>query len=353
MLENWLKPLSESFKKKTAELHPSTMGRQMLFYEGQSTSLRKVRIALIGADEKSANAVRSYLYAYSGAFPAHTIADLGNLRKPDAAQLIPVVYELLMGKIVPVIIGKHNDDARGQFLAYQEAKSLTNWAAVDETLRMSLMQPLLEPRHPMLFHYTLLGSQAHLLFPEQIKYMEQQHFENMRLGRVRTAIEEAEPLLRDADLLSVHLAAIRQIPGASPSGFFTEEVSQLARYAGMSDKLTSFGIYGYDSERDTDHIGAQVVAQLIWYFMEGFYNRKGDYPASIKGLNEYVVDMPAYNYQLTFWKSTLTGRWWLQAPVETRRKHLRHRLIPCTYQDYQSACRQELPDRLIKAFKRF
>jgi formiminoglutamase len=59
------------------------------------------------------------------------------------------------------------------------------------------------------------------------------------------------------------------------------------------------------------------------------------------------------NYQLTFWKSTKSGRWWMQVPMKTKRQHERHRLVPCSYQDYQSACREELPERLMQAFGRF
>ncbi len=36
-----------------------------------------------------------------------------------------------------------------------------------------------------------------------------------------------------------------QINSPSPNGFYGEEICQMARYAGMSTKLTSFGIYDY------------------------------------------------------------------------------------------------------------
>jgi formiminoglutamase len=75
---------------------------------------------------------------------------------------------------------------------------------------------------------------------------------------------------------------------------------------------------------------------------------------STDGLTEYVVQFRQTNYQLTFWKSARSGRWWMQIPVESgKRKYQRHRLIPCSFQDYQAACREELPDRLMQAFNRF
>jgi len=121
----------------------------------------------------------------------------------------------------------------------------------------------------------------------------------------------------------------------------------------MSDKLTSFGIYGFTHERDRDAQTAQVTAQMLWYFLDGFFSRKGDYPAAQTGLTEYVVYLRKLNYQITFWKSNKSGRWWMQVPVTTTGKLERHRLIPCSLQDYQAACREELPERLLKAMERF
>jgi formiminoglutamase len=180
----------------------------------------------------------------------------------------------------------------------------------------------------------------------------------VRLGKSRASIEETEPVLRDADLLTFHLGALKQCeaPGVanpSPSGYFAEEACQLCRYAGMSDKLTSFGLYGFQPDADRDSLSAQTAAQMLWYLLEGLFNRKGDYPASTTGLTEYVVDFRKLNHQLTFWKSIKSGRWWMQVPVATKRKHERHRLVPCSYQDYQAACREELPERLMKALERF
>ncbi len=293
------------------------------------------------------------------------MADLGNLRKPDAALLIPVVFELLSGKVLPVLIGGSAELAPAQFLAYQEAKALANLAVVDERPRLSLdkkapeaYDAILNPRHPSLFHYELIGYQVHQTPPVVLDFLQKNNFDALRLGKSRSAIEETEPIIRDADLLAFHLGALKQseapgVENASPSGYFLEEACQLCRYAGMSDKLTSFGLYGFRRELDQHGQTAQAAAQLIWYFLEGFFNRKGDYPASKEGLTEYIVDSRKHNFQLTFWRSGRTGRWWMQVPVDTKRKYQRHRLVPCSYLDYQAACREELPERLWNAFKRF
>jgi len=361
MLENWIKPISASTLQQMGKADAHHIGSDFVFHRDALPDLKKTRVALIGTDEAVADSVRAHLYTLASLKPRVPFVDLGNLRKPDAAQLIPVLHELLSGRILPIVIGADPGLAKAQFFSYQDFKNLINLAFVDEKAPVEPDGPLsgvLTPRHALLFHCSIIGLQGHLTPAEHIRSLEDQHDEVLRLGRVRTSIEETEPVIRDADVLAFSLHALRQneAPGVlspSPSGFFCEEACQMCRYAGMSDKLSSFGIYGYAPERDRDGQTAAVVAQMIWYFLEGFLHRKNDYPVSKTGLTEYIVDFRKLNYQLTFWKSSKSGRWWMEVPVPTKRKHQRHALVPCSYQDYQSACREELPDRLMLALRRF
>ena len=359
MLQNWLKTIPTPLAKLAESLPASALGKNLLLHRSEMPDLKKVRVALIGVGEKEANAVREQLYRCSFPFPTGAVADLGNLRKAEASLLIPVIFELLSGKVLPIVLGAEDALARAQFLAYQDAKALVNLTVIDETFRReAVYEQIFQPRHPLLFHFGLLGVQVHQTPPDALDFLTKNNFDVIRLGKSRAAIEETEPVLRDADLLAFHLAALKQsdAPGVarpSPSGFFLEEACQLCRYAGMSDKLSSFGLYGYVPEHDRDGQTAQAAAQMLWYFLEGFFNRKGDYPAGTTGLTEYVVEFRKQNYQVTFWKSNKSGRWWMQVPVATKRKHERHRLVPCSFQDYQSACREELPERLLQAMSRF
>lgn len=359
MLQNWLKTLPATLAKQADNLPEGALGKNLVLYRSEMPNLKKVRIAIIGAGEKEANHLREHWYKMADPFPKGAVADLGNLRKNEPSLLIQVVYELLSGKVLPVILGARDETAKAQFLAYQDAKALVNLTVVDEVFRRKdVYGSLLEPRHSLLFHMGLLGLQVHQTMPEDLEILSKNHVDLVRLGRSRANLEETEPVLRDADLMAFHLGALKQAeaPGVqhpSPSGFYVDEACQLCRYAGMSDKLSSFGIYGYAPERDRDEQTAQVAAQMVWYFLDGFFNRKGDFPASTDGLTEYVVYFRKLNYQLTFWKSNRSGRWWMQVPVATKRKHERHRLVPCSFQDYQSACREELPERLLQAMQRF
>ncbi|MEM6965448.1 MAG: arginase family protein [Bacteroidota bacterium] len=284
----------------------------------------------------------------------------------SASFLVPLVKELMDSNIFPILFGGNEDFTLTQYHAYRFKKQIVNMAVIDERINylnprskeQSFLNKIIDSRTSHLFNMSVLGHQSHFTSQEVLRVFQKNNFEAVRLGKLRGNVEYAEPFLRDADMISFNLNAVRsaECPGVvqpSPSGFFTEEICQLARYAGMSEKSTSVGFYGYAAEKDINQQSAHVVAQLIWYCIDGFFSRKNDYPKSMDGLVEYIVDSKKTDYALTFWKSEKTGRWWMQVPIKTKKKLLRHQLIPCTYQDYQRACREEIPERLINAFRRF
>ncbi|MFO0360921.1 MAG: arginase family protein, partial [Flavobacteriales bacterium] len=162
-----------------------------------------------------------------------------------------------------------------------------------------------------------------------------------------------EPVLRNADIVSFDVSAIRmsESPGcaqAGPNGFYGEEAAQLCRYAGMSDKLTSFGIYEYNPEFDPNGQSARLIAQMIWCFFEGFLSRKSDYPiGTYSDYQRYIIHLNEEAHELVFYKSPRTDRWWMDVPYPAgmTQKFERHHLVPCTYDEYLQATREEMPDR--------
>jgi hypothetical protein len=173
MLQNWLKPLPISFRKSIEPLADFSFGKNILLHGAAFPNLKGVRVALIGAGDKEANAVRETLFQTAFPFPKGTVADLGNLRRAEPSVLIPVLFELLSGGVLPILLAHREELARAQFLAYQEAKSLANLVVIDQTLRFSdpkmakeeplvVYAPLLQPRHPMLFHFGLVGLRTHI-----------------------------------------------------------------------------------------------------------------------------------------------------------------------------------------------
>lgn len=364
MLQNWLSPLALQNIIDLKALPVNALGKKISLYQETIPNLTGIHVAIIGIGTSTADTVRQQLYPLMHRFSGLKIVDLGNIRNEENAFLIPLVKELLDSKIIPILIGDKAVTAQAQYQAHYAKKQLTNFVVVDEKVSLDLdsnakhyyLNSILKTRK--LFNFGILGYQLHFTPPVITTHLDKRYFDHLRLGQVRASMEQAEPIIRDADLLSFNLAAIRQAdaPGqehASPNGFFSEEACQLSRYAGMSDKLTSIGFYGFQIHKDRDQQTAQLVAQLVWYFLDGLSNRKNDFPVSTDGMVEYIVNSKQFEYQLTFWKSAKSDRWWMQIPIKTRKKHERHRLIPCAYADYQLACKDELPDRLFNAFHKF
>lgn len=366
MFQNWLKPLD------TKEFDPNQFedyqfGKQILIYNNGLPKLSKTKLAIIGIGERDANAIRKELFALSFPFKNLEIVDLGNLRKNEIPFIIPLIRELLESKIFPLILGNDPSQLLAQYKAFQRLQQLISLIVIDENIRYHkrkknnpgfYLNDILGNQRSKLFHLGLIGCQAHFVDPAHFEELDKRHFECIRLGKAHGALPEIEPIIRDGDLLSFNLAALKQseAPGqslATPSGFSLDEACQICRYAGMSDKLKSFGIYGFRKANDRKAQTAQAVSQMIWYFIDGFYNRKNDYPISNEGLVEYIVELKNQDYPLTFWKSKRSGRWWMQIPIKTNKKYQRHRLIPCSYNDYKLAGQGELPERLLSALRRF
>lgn len=368
MLNHWLKPvaLHELF---SGDLESDDLGYHVLFHDQQTglPDLAGVKIAIIGTDSTSADPIRKQLYKLSHHFGALKIVDLGNLRKTNLDFSIGALSEIRAIGILPIVIGQDIRFSQALYRALKMNYANINLVCVDESVPLepanleqtrAYLNPMALGADSKIFQLGLIGFQKHFTPARILQFVENQNYDIMRLGEAKAKLPEVEPLIRNADLMGVNLGVIRSadfiaVDHPSPSGFAAEETCKLAHYAGMSDKLKGFYLLGYQVDKDPNQQSAFVVAEMLWYFLEGYYHRKGDYPVSTEGLTEYIVELKRYDYQLTFWKSKLSGRWWIQVPVKVKKRDQRHRLIPCSFQDYKMATQDELPDRLIKAFKRF
>ena len=367
MLLNWLKPFSRNHERSFSTNKHTFSGHIQQY--GPEFKITPGSLALIGIGP-GAGEVREQLYRLAFPFNGLRILDLGDARNPTVNFTIPLIKEVLSSGLFPIIIGCEDQLGLACYKAFTNQRPLVSLAVASEKLFLSspdtparegnyLDQILKPPRkESQLFHFAGIGCQSHYLQPGAIELMNRSNFDCVRLGKARQEPIELEPIIRDADVFNFHLEALRfsEAPGLSeptPSGFSLDEACRISRYAGMSDKLGLFSILGFEPEHDFREQTAASIAQMLWYFIDGFYHRKDDFPASNEGLTEYLIEIKSLNYEMAFWKSQKSGRWWMQIPVKTQKHYDRHYLIPCSYSDYQMACRNELPDRLLNALKRF
>lgn len=318
--------------------------------------------------------VREKLYALRTAAHPYRIVDLGNIRpgltlQDTHAAVTSVLVELLQAGIFGVILGGSQDLTFAQYVAYQKLEETVNIVSVDARFDLGSTEEtvnadnflgrivLHEPN--FLFNFSNLGYQTYFVGTEQVELMEKLYFDAYRLGQVRRDIEEAEPIVRNADILSFDMTAVRQsdAPGngnASPNGFYGEEACQIVRYAGLSDKLTSFGLYEINPIFDNHDQTSHLAAQMLWYLFDGFYNRKKDVPLKSKtNFVKYHVTVKQNAQEIIFYKSKKSDRWWMEVPYPNNKaRYHRHHLVPCSYKDYEIACKEEMPERWWQAFQK-
>jgi arginase family enzyme len=384
MIYEFLTPVKKEALLDENELHPGQAGNYIFIYQGAEVNLDYFNIALIGVEEdrssagnvgsaKTPDLVRTEFYKLflPPVEREFKVIDLGNIKQGETVRdtyiaISSVMIELLTHKVIPIIIGGSHDLTMGQYLGYRNLHALINLVNVDEKIDMfeneenridssSFLMNLLTYTPNYLFNYSHIGYQTYLNDAKAIETLEGLNFDCHRLGLIRANLEATEPILRDADMLSIDISCIRQADApahaqASPNGFSGEELCQISRYAGLSDKLSSFGLYeinpGYDYNRQT----VQLAAQMIWYFIEGYYSRVGDYPLTLEEHLKFTVHLDDTDHELIFWKSKKTERWWMELPFGDKEKFGRHQLVPCSFKDYEMACDQELPDRWMKAY---
>ncbi|MCK4288013.1 MAG: formimidoylglutamase [Bacteroidales bacterium] len=387
-IEIYFKPIHLTGYEYAEKSHRRRLGDVVKSYNTASgfPDLDNIDIAIFGINEDRnainnegcANApdnIRKKLYKLFEGGNKTKIADLGNIKKGNTINdtyfaVTSVVSELLKNDIIPVLIGGSHDLTYANYQAYESLEQVINIVAVDSVFDLgkseedfnsqSYLSKIILHQPNYLFNYTNIGYQTYLIDQEAIGLMKNLFFDIYRLGNVRANIEEVEPIVRNADLVTFDISAIRQSDApangnASPNGFYGEEVCQIARYAGMSDKLTSIGFYEVNPKLDRQEQTLHLVAQMIWYFIDGFYNRKHDFPLKEKeNYIKYLVSIKDHKDEIVFYKSKKSDRWWMEIPIKTnmKPKYERHYLVPCSYQDYQTACKDDIPDRWWQAYQK-
>jgi formiminoglutamase len=315
--------------------------------------------------------IRKKLYQLKKGTGVYNVIDLGNLKpgvdlEETYTRISEVCRMLLEQNTLPLILGGSHDLDLGQYRGYEDMQKLVSFLNVDAYLdleegsessasRQHIHKVLLhEPNY--LFSYTHLAHQSYLIDVNSMTILERLNFEAYRIGQLRTNLQEMEPAIRNADIMSFDITAIKSsdAPGnnnAQPFGLTGEEACQICWYAGMNEKLSSAGFYEYNPEADDSQMKtASVVATMIWYFIEGYYHRKDEQNFKTNDFLKFSVSMPVDPEVLIFFKSKVTERWWLEVPNPAGG---RPALVPCNYSDYQTATKGDLPERYISTISKF
>ncbi|WP_188048735.1 formimidoylglutamase [Flavobacterium sp. GP15] len=374
---DFLKPIDSEVLDHIGTLTSQQLGSKIVLHtEEQFPDLDQIKIAIIGVFDNRGDAkaisdidlipVRMELYSL---FPGNwntSIADLGDILPGNSIDdtyfaVKKVVASLIKKKIIPIVIGGSQDLTYALYRAYDDLEQMVNLVAIDskfdfgkeeeEMSASSYLTKIIIDEPNNLFNYCNLGFQTYFNSQEEIDLIEKLYFDAYRLGEVCNNIVISEPVFRDADLVSIDLNSIKSSDSGNfvsfqPNGFNGKEICSLSRYAGISDKVSSFGIFNHNNSAQE----AVIIAQIVWYFIEGFHYRSNEYPFGSKNnYLKYIV--PLEEEELIFYKSDKTDRWWIEIPFvsNVNNKLKRNTLLPCSFDEYLLACNQELPERWWKA----
>jgi arginase family enzyme len=331
---NFLTPVSDAVLAHAELIAQQALGKKIKIHSRQNgiPDLDDVQMAIIGVKETRNDVnyigatinfdfIRKTFYTL---FPGNwhtTIADLGDIEPGETVEdtyfAIRTAITVLVEKgIIPIILGGSQDLTYANYRAYDTVMPMVNIVNVDTNFDLgdanlpirnnSYVGKVIVEEPYNLFNYSTIGYQTYFNSQEEIDLMEKLFFEAYRLGEISGDINKVEPLLRDAHIVSIDLKAVRAAEVSdnqkySPNGFSGKEICAISRYAGISNKVSSFGIYEYHNSKN-DSATSMLLAQMIWYFIEGVNCRVDDNDfTNEKQYQKYNVLVE--NDELIFYKS--------------------------------------------------
>ena len=372
LIKDFLQPLDLSAILGDDELNDGQLGRRMRSYTTTFPDFDGADIIIMGIAEERGTGngiswgdaptlIRKNLYRLYSWHPDIQLVDIGNINSGASlndtyAAAKAVIAELIAAGKTVIILGGSHDLTLAQYGAYVQQEQIIEASCVDAFINLTIDTPLKSENFLMemltgepnfIRHYNHIGFQSYFVHPNILQTMDRLRFDCFRVGVVKNALVEMEPVIRSSNMLSIDVSAMAYAYApankTTPNGLNGEEMCTLTQYAGMSEQLNTLGIYGYNAKNDTDELTAIQIAQMIWYFIDGKSKSKTEAP--IKDRHQFTeYHTTVTGADTVFLQSKKTGRWWMQLPNQ--------KFIACSAADYQLAIHSEIPERWLRAQER-
>jgi formiminoglutamase len=378
-LSHYFSPLSTQSLTKAHSTRPGWLGAHIHKHTADGPPVvASGSLVLLGLksspDDDTPDWIRHFLYDLKAELSQVRVVDAGDTcfnkyQDADLEALRQAFEGLLAADACVVTMGGGQEATYVQYLAAVQQGVRPRLVLVDALADMA--QETAGPLQPHTFvshilnsapqapaDISLLGYQYPLVSNAVLDQLKEASYELFRLSEVRDDFNVAEPTIRASHLLSFDTGSIRQAdaPGTNhplPSGLHAEEACRLARFAGLSPALQLCGFYEYNPAFDRHGQTAHLIAQAIWYFLEGYVERYHEHPLlDENGFYKYFTAVSDKPYQLLFFKSKKTGRWWMELPANPDSKAYGP-IVPCAYEDYLAATRNHLPDRWLRSLQKY
>lgn len=371
-LQDFLTPVSFFAINEDEGYADGQIGHHILTQHDENFSIDHADIVIIGVKEtrgngtsekenKAADIIRKELYKLHYWHTDIIIADAGNIEtgatlNDSYAAIRTVLEELYRRNKTVVIIGGSHDITLAQYNAYRATNQLVEATCIDAEINLReahtppadhFLMEMFTGEPNILKHYNHLAFQSYFVHPRMLETLDKLHFDFYRLGKVQADLEETEPVLRNSHMLSFDMCAIKNSDAPAnkncPNGLSGVDACTLTRFAGMSTNLNSIGIYGYRPADDNNDITAKQAAQMLWYFIDGRHRLKQESSLEERdNFNEFHIVFSEMD--TLFLQSKRTNRWWMQMPDG--------KFLACSYNDYLTAGKNDLPERWLRMMER-
>ena len=234
---NFLSPVSDLVLAHNELLSEQTLGKKIKIHSKQKgiPDLDNIDMAIVGVLETrndidyigeafNLDEVRNALYSLFPGSWHKNIVDLGDINKGESVEdtyfALKTTVTILIGKnIIPIIIGGSQDLTYANYRAYDTLAPMVNVVNIDSRFNIgdsakpmkndSFVGKIILDQPYNLFNYATLGYQTYFNSQEEIDLMDKLYFESYRLGQVSKDITLTEPVLRDANIVSIDLNVIK------------------------------------------------------------------------------------------------------------------------------------------------
>ncbi|MHC5201866.1 formimidoylglutamase [Myroides sp. LJL119] len=378
MVYELLNPVPSSFLQFVEELPTQSLGKRTTFFKGGAfVNYADFSIAIIGVGENrgfnkqseatSMESVRKAFYRLCPGNWSTTLIDFGDISPGNKLEdtyflLESLIKDLVKNGVLPVVIGGAQDLTYPLYKGLEALNKSINIVNIDSKLDIKedftclsegVISRIIMQEPVKLLNFCNLGYQTYFNSQEEIDLMHSLYFEGYRLGELINNIQISEPVLREADIVSLDLTSIKSSDSGNfdrftPNGFDAREICSLARYSGLSDRVSVFGIFNYNNNENE----ALLIAQIIWYFIEGFNYRTNEYPFQRReSYTKYIVPVEGID-EFIFYKSNISARWWVESKMFGDAQKGIDFVISCSYEDYQQTLQQDIPERWWRLVKR-
>ena len=278
----------------------------------------------------------------------------GNLVSDTQFALSKILEFFSKNKILVITIGGSQNLLFDIYSSLKETLQKINLVSVDNKIDFSnnnesFLHKIIMDENNKLANFSNIGYQKHLTsFPEN-KLLDKMYFESINLGKIKYNVAEAEPVLRDSDIVSFNINSVKagELNNAHqyPNGLSSYELCSLSRFSGLSSRVN---IVSYFENWDLSIMNS-LLAESTWYVIDGYATRINENPLSDS--NDFIYyHIELDNYKFKFYRSKLSDRWWVEF-LNDEIISIEKDIISCTFDDYNNCKNSVIPERILTRLK--